>query len=194
MYKLLSILAISVGLIACEPQSQDSKDREHSSRQQSQYSNRQPVPTFDWSMERHMLISLYNIRNTKVTTHSVWRGHTSVIEGDCPSLGFSLPYDTSLTNPLKRSTRRLGASVIEQSEPNGIYASKNTAATWVMCVNSMGIVEPVYVETAVTVYPYTLTVDYVSNRTIRNGESSVSIDVNIPLETFQPDVLGDPLI
>ena len=77
-----------------------------------------------------------------------------MIEGDCASVGFGLPYDTSLTNPLKTVRGSQSLATIEQAEPNGIFASKNTQATWIMCASDSGMIEPVYVETKVTVYPY----------------------------------------
>ena len=117
---------------------------------------------------------LYKIRNQKAATHSVWRSDRGLIEGDCPSYGYGIPYDTSLTNPLvatdidmngEEHNYQGGAlTSIEQAEPNGIFASKNTAATWVMCLGEAGNIEPVYVETKVTVYPGPVKVDYESKR------------------------------
>ena len=66
-------------------------------------------------------------------------------------------------------------AVIEQAEPNGIFASKNTSATWVMCVGSTGQIEPVYVESKVTIYPGPVSVDYKTNRVVRTGSATVMI-------------------
>jgi len=158
---------------------QDKKDQHAVAAQQSQYAASQPVPVYNWSIERDMVISLYNIRNTKAVTHSVWRSDYGTIEGDCPSLGFGIPYDTSLTNPLTATDfARSGYDrhVVEQPEPNGIFASKNTAATWVACVNEMGLIEPVYVEAKVTAYPYPIEVNYATNRAMKVGSATVTID------------------
>jgi hypothetical protein len=192
MFKKLFILVlVSVSLVACgKPRaaSQDTKDAQAVSRQQSQYSKAQPVPAYDWSLERHLVIQLYNVRNTEATTHSVWRSDLGTIEGDCVSIGFGIPYDTSLTNPLvatnrsqngDRHTQQGGAlASIEQAEPNGIFASKNTAATWVLCAGESGNIDPVYVETKVTTYPYPVTIDYDKNRVQKAGKSTVSISKN----------------
>ena len=109
------------------------------------------------------------------------------VEGDCPSYGYGIPYDTSLTNPLVATDTSMsgrehysghsGSSLasIEQAEPNGVFASKNTAATWVMCLGESGQLEPVYVETKVTVYPGPVTVDYEKNRVTRSGAANVLI-------------------
>ena len=172
---ILLVLTTTLFLTGCE-ESQSRKDSAQVANQQSQYAKFQPVPYYDWSLERHLITELYNVRNTKAATHSVWRSNTGMIEGDCPSMGFSLPYDTSLTNPLKGGRYgQSGVYVVEQAEPNGIFASKNTAATWVLCLADSGVVEPVYVETKVTVYPYTLSVNYTTNRVKRTGDSSVGI-------------------
>ena len=177
MKKLLVIATIAaLALTGCNRgASQEKKDARNADQQQSQYAIGQPVPKFNWSLERHMTSELYQVRNAKAATHSVWRSNTGMIEGDCLSIGFGIPYDTSLTNPLKRATENIQAAVIEQAEPNGIFASKNTAATWVMCAGESGDMLPIYIETKVTVYPYPVSVDYDKNRVTKAGEPSVTV-------------------
>lgn len=186
---LAYILAIAIlsTLTACEASkpTASSKEAQKVNRQQSQYSIGQPVPAFDWSLERHLLIELYKLRNKKAATHAVWRSDYGLIEGDCPSMGYGMPYDTSLTNPLvatdidlqgeEHSYQGGALASIEQAEPNGIFASKNTAATWVMCVGDTGGIEPVYIESKVTIYPGPVKVDYESNRVVRSGAATVKI-------------------
>lgn len=178
-YVFISLLAI-LFITGCNA-SQYEKDKQAVDRQQSQYATGQPIPAFDWSLERHLVIELYKLRNMNVATHTVWRSNTGIIEGDCPSMGFSVPFDTSLTNPLKRITGSHGAVAVEQAEPNGIFASKNTAATWVMCVNETGQIEPIYIETKVTTYPYPLLVDYDQNRVLKAGKATATISSSKPV-------------
>lgn len=157
---------------------QEAQDRAAVERQQEQYSARQPVPAYDWSLERELVRKLYDIRNSRVSTHSVWRSDYGTIEGDCPSMGYGLPYDTSLTNPLQPSGSSLHSlTSIGQAEPNGVFASTNTSATWVICVGDSGQLEPVYVESKVTVYPGIVNVDYGSNRVTPGGGKRVTIDI-----------------
>jgi len=171
-------IAIAFTIVGCERElSQTKKTAKAVARQQGQFNVAQPLPVYDFSIERDLVIQLYNIRNLKVVTHSVWRGDLSIVEGDCPSLGFSIPYDTSLTNPLVAYSSVRGMTSIEQAEPNGIFASKNTSATWVMCVNDNGGIDPIYVEAKVSVYPYPVKVDYETNRVTKSGKSSVSLTV-----------------
>lgn len=183
---IITSLMMIFSIISCEKNrtslSDESKAVNH---QQNQYNIGQPIPVFDWSLERHLLIELYKLRNKKVTTHAVWRSDYGLVEGDCPSMGYGLPYDTSLTNPLVATdisqngnshTYQGGAlASIEQPEPNGIFVSKNTSATWVMCIGESGGLEPVYVESKVTIYPGLVKVNYKTNRVIRSGSATVLI-------------------
>jgi hypothetical protein len=180
--KIILIGILATLITSCAGVSQESKDRKQVEAQQSQYAAAQPVPAYDWSLERHLIIELYNMRNMRAVTHSVWRSDRGLIEGDCASIGFGIPYDTSLTNPLTatdfgRSTV-YDLHVVEQAEPNGIFASKNTAATWVLCAGKTGMIEPIYVETKVTTYPYRVTVNYDKNRVTKAGEATVTIDAD----------------
>jgi hypothetical protein len=180
------LIAISLGMIlmagSCEPENSAAKEEAAAvEKQQEQYAIAQPVPAYDYSLERDLLIQLYNIRNQEVTTHSVWRSNYGMIEGDCRSMGFGMPYDTSLTNPLtpiyRYSNSASSAVVVSQPEPNGVFASTNTSATWVFCVSDSGGVEPIYVESKVTVYPGPVKIDYSNNRVIRNGQATVQLEL-----------------
>lgn len=180
--------AIVIATTGCDGQKKSSSSKETKAveRQQEQYLISQPIPAFNWSLERDLVCKLYNIRNGKLATHTVWRSDYGMIEGDCPSMGYGIPYDTSLTNPLVatdatadgyRHTYQGGSlASIEQPEPNGIFASKNTTATWVMSVDTeSGQVMPIYIEGKVTVYPYPVKVDYKTNRVTRAGKATVTI-------------------
>ena len=186
----LSVLCLGliVSLMGCELDRTDNastRDSAAALRQQDQYSKVQPVPQYDWSLERDIVIQLYNIRNLRAATHSVWRSDFGQIEGDCPSIGFGMPYDTSLTNPLvatrvsesgyEHDGTYSALTSIEQPEPNGVFASKNTAATWVLCAGENAELEPIYVETKVTAYPYPVQVDYDKNRVTKAGKATVTI-------------------
>ena len=185
IFCIFTILVLTSCGVSANDSSVESRDAKRVSQQQSQYEKGQPIPAFDWSLERDLVIKLYTVRNQKANTHSVWRSDRGLIEGDCPSYGYGIPYDTSLTNPLVATDidnqgdehyYQGGAlASIEQAEPNGIFASKNTAATWVMCLGEAGTIQPVYVETKVTVYPGPVKVDYDTNRVVRSGAATVLI-------------------
>ena len=177
-FTILLLLLFAPALGGCFDQnSATRKEQAAVQRQQSQYLIAQPVPGYDWSLERHLVIQLYNTRNQRVATHSVWRSNYGVIEGHCASMGYGIPYDTSLTNPLQGQhvAGKSGVISVGQAEPNGVFASTATAATWVMCVGNAGRIEPHYIETKVTVYPYPVKVDYATNRVAKAGKASVTI-------------------
>ena len=97
-----------------------------------------------------------------------------------------------MTNPLQGYHDRYssGLTSIGQAEPNGVFASTNTAATWVMCVDVGGAIAPVYVEAKVTAYPWPMKVDYGNNRAVRAGTATITMDVtrNAPTpEAETPD-------
>jgi hypothetical protein len=176
---LVSFLSISV--LGCMDNA-ETNDATNVNKQQEQYQAGQPAPKFDWSLERQLAIELYEARNERVATHTVWRSDYGMIEGDCPSIGYPLPYDVQLTNPLRVAYSSSGA-VIEQAEPNGLFSSKSTSATWVRCiakVNGEVMESPVYIEGKVTAYPYPLDVNYTTNRVkpIENVMPSVIIKSN----------------
>lgn len=178
---VLAGVFISTQAFAWGSETQEQKDREAVQRQQAQYAKAQPIPFFDWSLERELVIKLYVLRNQKVATHSVIRSDYGMVEFDCPSMGYGIPYDTSLTNPLTTSNEdqdgyeKQALTSIGQSEPNGVYASTNTSATWVMCIGDGGALEPVYFEGKVSVFPFPVSVDYDKNRVKKAGKPSVTI-------------------
>lgn len=178
---VMFVVFLSMGVFGCLSNS-ETKDTASVDQQQSQYQISQPIPKFDWSLERQLAIELYEARNERVATHTVWRSDYGMIEGDCPSIGYPLPYDVQLTNPLRVAYSSSGA-VIEQAEPNGLFSSKSTSATWVRCitkVNGKVMESPVYIEGKVTAYPYPLDVNYTTNRVtpIENVMPSVIIKGN----------------
>jgi hypothetical protein len=128
--------------------------------QMEQFLRNQPVPSFDWSLERHMLIQLYIARQRATNTYSyVQSEFTGKVLWSCPSIGFPLPYATQLTNPLKVvSAYGLGGSrnytdgVVAQQEPNGLFTPSAADATWVPCVDERGKITPVYEERKVSTF------------------------------------------
>lgn len=189
MKKVIIILALALSLIGCQEhiQNQDSKDAAVVREQQSHYAKVQPIPFYDFSMDRDTLIQIYNAKNEARVTHAVITSQgTGAVIWDCPSIGFPLPADTQLTNPLVPTRQRTLLEngrweyldgTVEQPEPNGLYSSKNTDATYVLCVRPDGSINPIYTEQKVTTFPFEVTV--VDGRVVDAGaKSSIVIDVN----------------
>lgn len=140
-----------------------------------------PLPTFNHYFEAGTVRQLYFIRNDARNTWTVWRSDgTGMIEDWCPSVGYGIPYDTSLTNPLKPYYNTTSSGVVvEQPEPNLLFPSKNTKATWVLCIRPNGKVAPVYVESTVTTYPWPI--DVVDGKVVDKGEPASST-IELPYE------------
>lgn len=163
---ILAVLAVSIFSSGC---SSESKDNTIVEKQQEIYAAAQPVPVFQSSLERDTVIQIYKARNTQVATHAVEYSDYGTILDDFPSIGFPIPGDVQLTNPLQTAYSSSGA-VIEQAEPNGLYSSKTTCATWVREVVEIdGVAKqvPVYIENKVVCYPYPIEVNYTTNRVTR---------------------------
>lgn len=177
IYRIIALTGVMLLVSACMNEGAEHKERKAVESQHRHYTVSQPVPRFDFSLERDLLRQLYQARNEQVATYSVWTDFGKIID-HCPSIGYGLPYDTSLTNPLKRDSGHRGAIALEQQEPNGIYPSKNTAATWVFCVvdTDEGVkTVPVYVEQKVLVYPYPVKVE--NGRIVRAGIVKPSVTI-----------------
>lgn len=132
------VFAMCMGNTGCDA---DSSEHSAVDSQQSIYVSNQPIPTFQWSLERHLLVQLYQARNQSVATYSyVVNQYTGRIQWRCTSLGFPIPATTQLTNPMRVAYQN---AVIPQPEPNGVYAPRQprergccaraTTATWSPC-------------------------------------------------------------
>ena len=71
--KIGTLSAIILGLFLLGAQGDcgedsSSKDRQSVNKQQKHYQVSQPLPRFDYSLERDVAIQLYQARNEKVTT------------------------------------------------------------------------------------------------------------------------------
>jgi len=147
--------------------SQEKADRQSVRSQQEHYRKNQSIPFYEWSIELDAAIQIYDARvRDRVRTWTVWRSDYGLIEGDCASMGYPIPYDVQLTNPLKPAYSSSGP-VVEQAEPSGLYSSHNSIATWVREVRTVrgkAVITPTYIESKVTCYAYPIKIDYKNNR------------------------------
>ena len=153
-------------------------DAEAVNDQQTHYRSVQPVPFFDYSLQRNVYTQIYTATNEARSTYTVVESVTGETKFHCPSVGYGIPADVSLTNPVQgvhpRNSGAGGATSIEQAEPNGLFSSKNTDGTWVLCVTSTGEVAPIYTEHKVTTFPFTV---------VRDGTGWRPVDGAIPSTT-----------
>lgn len=158
-------MILSLFLVGCIPATTSSSRQESNTVEQQDliYLRNQPIPIYDYSPERDTFIQLYNFRMNNVATWTVICSNMGTCIDSCASFGYPLPADVQLTNPVKGERLGRGSSVItdivvEQREPNGLFSSKNTAGTWVLCVYGEGRVEPVYTELNATAYAHPVSV------------------------------------
>lgn len=188
MKKAIAILAAVAAIAACSVSpNTEREDTQRVQDQQAHYAKVQPIPYFDFSMDRDTLIQIYKAKNEARQTHSVVTSQgTGAVLWECPSIGFPIPVDTQLTNPVQmiRDPWVSGSQVVEQPEPNGLFSSKNTDATYVQCVAPDGTVSPVYTEQKVTTFPFPVKI--VDGQIVRDGEASITLDIKSGSEGVAP--------
>jgi hypothetical protein len=161
VHKNIKVALCLMALIACSAEGCENQPNASQTEaatteaNQAQLIRNQPIPTFDFSMERHMLTEIYKARQRTTATYSVVQSeYTGKVLWSCPSLGYPLPYATQITNPMQTVEGRGQGefSTIPLAEPNGLYSPSQADATWVPCVDAQGRVTPVYEEKHVTVF------------------------------------------
>lgn len=174
----LGVAAVAVSAlvfaVSCDGPSGNAAETNQVTSQQDIYTHNQPVPTYQYSAERDALIQLYGSRNKgNINTWSVWVSNNGVPIGMCASKGFPIPYTTELTNPqqVDRNGNYTGgaASTVGQMDPNGLYPG-TSMATWIMCLNPDGSLQPVYMEPMVMAYTYP--VEIRDGKVVKVGEGT----------------------
>lgn len=87
-----------------------------------------------------------------------------IYQGSC--IGYGIPYTTQFTQPetvqraalpaLKLNGEDKGRNeyfteILPQADPNGLYSSASTSATWILTTDDNGKIKPTYVESEITV-------------------------------------------
>jgi hypothetical protein len=150
----LAVLA-TLALVGCNfYENTDSREQVQVHTQQDQYARTQPVPYFEWSLQRDLYSEIYKLKNEAVATWSyVWDQYRGKISFECASVGFPIPGGTELTNPYQVTYGQNGGSgVVSQAEPDGLFAPDVSEGTYVLCTNDDGSVSPVYLEERVRAY------------------------------------------
>jgi hypothetical protein len=180
--KILSILAvISIGVIAvgCGKGETTSTQQEQdvTEANQQRLIAMYPVPQLDTSLERDIVVQLYQLRNKARNTHSVITSDgTGKPIYDCPSVGYPIANDVQLTNPDKLAyASSYGTAVLPQAEPNGLYSADSSWGTWVLCTQDDGTLAPIYNEMDTVTFPFPVTVDYVTGEIKQAGASTMAV-------------------
>ena len=168
--------AMALAAVGCMEGNSERKDARVVNSQQSHYQKAQPLPFYDFSNPRDVLLQIYNVTTTEArNTYTVIQSITGAVQYYGPSVGYAIPADVQLTNPLKNDGN---GTAIEQAEPNGLFSSKNTDGTWVLFVQPDGSITPIYTEQKVTTYPFAVTRNAVGEWVrADNNPSSFTVDI-----------------
>jgi len=179
-YIFIPMLALILLGNGCGGSEAERKDRKLVDQQQRHYQRTQTIPFFDYSIPRDIYTQIYAVVCTEArATYTVIESVTGETKFHGPSLGYGIPADTNLTNPLQPAYGRHDDSgaVIEQAEPNGLFSSQNTDGTWVLFVQADGSITPVYTEHKVTTYPFV--VKKVDGEWVRADDKPASFTVDV---------------
>lgn len=140
------LVAVSMfGLVGCSESSTDVGSEREMNKQQQQIleeSNRQVgMPNMKNNFEKKMAKDIWELRdNPDLTTYAYTQNMDGkfVYLGRC--VGYGLPYTTQYTSPEQLETGGSSNSgywgvTLPQADPNGLYSSETTNATWLMIIN-----------------------------------------------------------
>jgi hypothetical protein len=117
----------------------DMTEQNAQTAQQRIYDNNQPLPQYNWSLERQVLIDAQDsaARGDASTSFFFVQGVQDPVF-ICPSLGLGVPDTAQLSNPdqIAPISGRWGggATVIGQMDPFGVYTPPTSEGTYVICV------------------------------------------------------------
>lgn len=146
------------------------------------YVDNQPPHIYDYSAPRDVMLQLYDAIVPKMS--NTWTVFSIPGVGpidSCPSKGYPIPFGSQITSPeyAKELGQDEGGVTLPQSEPDGLYRSGETAATWILCIAPDGAVVPEYHEEIVSTYPFPVSVDPVTHAIKReSGPSNVTVDLS----------------
>ena len=185
---LVGTLACGLLLTACDTgttsTNYNSQDSATVGDQQSIYTQYQPVPIFDYSLDRDILIQLYGLKNQAKSTYSYITSSTGKLLFTCPSIGFPIAADTQLTNSSVAEWNTAGSTgiagvTVAQPEPNGIFPGSNgNGGTYIIC-DVKGEKSPVYSEPLVLSFPFPVGVDPTTGMLVPTGAAPSSMTIHL---------------
>lgn len=141
----LTLVLLSVGLAGCGEVTASTGSQKEINYQQNallEESNRQlGMPNITNFFEKEIAKKIWELRDKPdLTTYAYFQNMEGqfVYLGRC--VGFGLPYTTQYTNPevLEKggnSNSGYWATTLPQADPNGLYNSETTNATWLILIN-----------------------------------------------------------
>jgi hypothetical protein len=183
---IILLVGVALVLVGCSVKDSIKTDAVNTDRQLQQYQAVQPVPFFNWSQDRAVLIQIYEAKNAARQTWTVFYSATGVAQAMCPSVGYPIPANTQLTSPDQVvGGGSSGYGTVAQMEPNGVYSTTGANGTYVMCLRPSGKAAAVYSESWVTAYPYEVAIQ--SGEVVDLGkDTTVPIDMTAPANVATP--------
>lgn len=162
MKKLLLLLPLLVlTLTACEPRTKDAgaKQAEATRKMEAEAERQIGMPDIKNFQERKFAKMILEMRDDAIATYTYIIDMNGKRHFICESVGYGLPYSVQFTNPEKiaKSYHQGGFAILPQADPNGLYMPDGLSATWVLCSDGDGGVQPVYVEPSIMVSPFKMT-------------------------------------
>lgn len=155
--RILAITMIMVLAVVCLAGCGQTEETQYTEDLMNQAYNTVGFPDVSNYFERQQLKEIYELRDdpnlicywyTKSDMTGKW-----IYQGEC--IGYGIPYTTSMTasESLQRIETTVGYEweVVPLAEPNGLYASPQTSATWILTTDKDGNITPTYVESEITV-------------------------------------------
>ena len=155
--KLLAVGVIGVLMASMLVGCSETEESKYTSELMNQAYDAVGFPDVSNYFERQQLKEIYELRDdpnlicywyTKNDMNGKW-----IYQGTC--IGYGIPYTTSMTasESLQKIETTVGYEweVVPLAEPNGLYASPSTSATWILTTDKDGNITPTYVESEITV-------------------------------------------
>ena len=167
---LVCLVTLVIGSLAgCgKRETASSKENSYTQMLMEQSANAVGYPDVSNFFEKAQLKEIYELRDdpqlicywyTKNDMTGKW-----IYQGKC--VGYGIPYTTQFTQPETVQRAALPAlnmngqdkgyneyftEILPQADPNGLYSSPSTSATWILSVDEDGNITPSYVESEITV-------------------------------------------
>lgn len=155
--KIFAIITVMVLAMTMLTACGETEENQYTEELMSQAYDAVGFPDVSNYFERQQLKEIYELRDdpklicywyTKNDMTGKW-----IYQGEC--IGYGIPYTTSMTasESLQRIETTMGANweIVPLAEPNGLYASPSTSATWILTTDVEGNITPTYVESEITV-------------------------------------------
>lgn len=171
--KLLTVGVIGVLMVSMltgcgQRETASSKENSYTQDLMEQSSSIVGYPDVTNFFEKTQLKEIYELRDdpnlicywyTKNDMTGKW-----IYQGTC--IGYGIPYTTQFTQPdtMQRAAlpvldingndkgrNEYYTEVLPQADPNGLYSSASTSATWILTTDKDGNITPTYVESEITV-------------------------------------------